>query len=196
MGGPNTSGSENISRQQQNLSAEEVALQRKEFAASEVNQKRMTDLEQPAVDRYTDLTKNASSAMQAAAPQIGQIDSSMAGARQNILNTIAPGGARDKALADLQIQSSSQKASFINQQTTSAYDKLANLGAGFGAFSLGQGNLSLGLGNEALSGLAGASNTEGSIMQAQAAAKQSLDSIFGSMFGAVGQAAGGYAMKH
>jgi hypothetical protein len=192
MSGPSTSTSSQIEQSQQAQSQQQFQLEQQQFSQSQANQAQMQTLEAPAIDFYTKMTTNANTALQAAAPQIGQIDSSMNAAKQNILNTIAPGASRDYALSQLQVQQGAQTAGLLNTETTSAYDKLANLGAGIGAFSLGQGNLATSLGGLGTTNLSGAAQTQQGVMNTQEQAKAGLESMFGSLLGGAGSAVGGF----
>src|SRR5262252_866787 len=89
----------------QNIAGQQLSI------ASEQQRKASADYDQykslisPLISRDTALAAgNRREALAAAMPVLSQLSSGWQGARQNILNTMAPGAARDRALADLATQ--------------------------------------------------------------------------------------------
>lgn len=139
----------------------------------------------PLVSQQTDLASgNRSQALAAAMPIISQLSGGFAGAKQNIMNNMAPGAARDRALADLGTQmyttiGGAQAGAVQNAPTT-----LANLGTTVGGMSLQE--LAA-----ALNAMQGASSTNFNTGQMQAQQQKAMLDFFGGL----AQTAGGVASK-
>lgn len=175
MSGPSVEPAELANSQQQTqIAATEEANSTAALAKSNT-------LEQPAINLYTQLTQgNPSAQLTATAPIIGQISSGYQASKDSIFNNIAPGAGRDYALSQLNVQSNAQKSGAIANTTAGAFDKLANLGAGYGAESLQQIGASL-------SGLSGSTSTLGQVGSQQAASKASTMGFLGSLVGGASQ---------
>lgn len=162
-------------------SAEQTQIAQQQEANSTASLNKSNTLEQPAINLYTALTTGSPTAqMTAAAPVLGQISSGYQAAKDSIFNTIAPGAGRDYALSELNVQSNAAKSSTLSNVTSSAFDKLANIGAGYGAMSLQQIGASL-------SGLTGSTGSLGQVGSQQAAAKSSTMGFLGSLVGGASQ---------
>lgn len=178
MGGPSKAQEQQqtIANQQQ-----QEGLQLQEQAQN--LQKQGLAEEKPAIDYYTALTGgDRGKALAAAGGQISNITKGADTSRAQISDSTAPGAARDIALAQVDQGANSQVASTLNAQQTGAFDKLANLGAGIGAFSLQD----LGAG---LNSTSGAASTSGAVAQEQNAQKASTLSFLGSLAGAASSGA-------
>lgn len=178
-----TNDVQNLERSNANAQA---GLANTESVLSLENQRRALQLEQPAINLYSGLTSGDPKAqLTAASPIIGQIQSGYNAAKQNILNTTAPGAARDFAMTQLPIQSNAATSGVIAQETAGAFDKLANIGAGLGSFSLNQGGLTE-------NAFAGSTQAIGQLGQQQAQQKASTMGFLGSIVsGAANVATGG-----
>ena len=169
------------------LTQQQLSLAQSENATSQANQATALQLEQPLIAKETALAsgdKNA--ALSAAMPTISQISSGYAGAKESIFNTVAPGAARDTALANLQTQAAVQPATAMASAVDQAPSVLANVGQGIGAFSIQQ----LGA---ALSGYSGASTTNQTSLQSATQQQAAKLGVAGDLLGAAGTAAGGGA---
>lgn len=177
MGAPSSSNQQNsITQQNLALSAEQEARSQKQY-------EQMQQLEAPAIAFNQGIAGGDNSkTFQAAAPLISNITSGYNAAKESIMNNTTPGAARDYALTQLPIQQNSQIANTLNTTFTSALDKLSNIGAGLGSFSLQETGAALG-------GLSGASSSNQAVMQAQEAGKASTMGVLGSLLGAGGQIA-------
>lgn len=132
----------------------------------------------PLITQQTQLaTGDRAAALSAAQPIIGQLSSGFAAAKQNIMNSIPPGAARDKALADLQAQYATSIGGAQAQLVSQAPTTLANIGTSVGQFGLQE------LGAQ-LNALSGGSTTNFNTGQLQAQQQASLLNFFGSLAGA------------
>lgn len=146
---------------------------------------RMDKLIQPAIDFNTALASgDREKSLAVAAPAIRTITDGYRAAKDNIINTVPAGPARDFALASLERDRTTSTTDAITQPFLSSFDKLANIGSGVGSFSLQE------LGAGIRSG-EGAGLSFGDIAKTGAAQKQSTMGFFGSL----AQAAGGVAGK-
>lgn len=175
MGGP--SGS-TIQTQQQ-LTQGQMQIAQQQNALQQQNYARMNQLEQPAINFYSGIAGgDAAQTNLAIQPMMSNITQGYASAKQQILNNTPPGAARDMAIAQLETQKDTATGSFLNQTVLGAYDKLANMGAGFGSFSLQELGASL-------QGYQGASGSNQILGQQQAAASpwNSISSLIGDAMG-------------
>ena len=167
------------------LTQEQLNLAESENATSQANQARALQLEQPLIDQQTALASgDKSAALAAAMPTISQISSGYQGAKESIFNTVAPGAARDTALANLQTQAAVAPATAMASAVQGAPSVLANVGQGIGAFSIQQ----LGA---ALSGYSGAASTNNSNLQSATQQQAAKLGVAGNLLSAAGTAAGG-----
>jgi len=172
MGGPSQAQT-----QQQNIAAQQnqegLALEQQSLNL----QQQGLNEEQPAINYYTALTSgNPNLALSAAAPQVSQISKSANTAQQQIADTIAPGAAQQIAQGQVIQGANTQLANTLNTTETSAFDKLANLGAGIGAFSLQ--DLGAGLGS-----VQSSASNYGQVSQEQNAQKASTLGLLGGLAG-------------
>ena len=175
MGGPPESS---INTQNQ-LTQEQIGISQQQNKLQQKNYQRMLELQQPEIAKQTALASGDQTAITtAAAPVIMQASKGFQAAKDSIFTTIAPGAARDKALADLEVNKATTIAGTEAGLVNDASGKLANIGAGLGSFSLQE----LGA---ALSGVSGASSSNQSVMQVQEQAKASTMGLIGSLAGAV-----------
>lgn len=121
----------------------------------------------------------------ASGPALGAISGQFDQAKNNILNNTPAGPGQSAALAQLPTQQAGATASTLNQTFQGALAQLSGLGT-----NMGQTGLQLA--GADLSGLSGAATTYGNVAQQKAQAKSSMDSLFGSIAGGIGTAAGGY----
>jgi hypothetical protein len=131
---------------------------------------------------------NRQQALAAAMPVISQISTGFNAAKQNIMNNVPPGAARDAALAQLQTQSAGGIATAQANMVQQAPSTLASLGQGLGGMSLQE------LGAQ-LSGLSGGASTNLGAGQMAAAQQQSMLNFFTNLVGAIGSSGpygGGY----
>lgn len=175
MGGPSKS---TINTQSQ-LTQEQLSISQQQNDLQQQNYARMNTLQQPAINFSTGVAGgDAASTMSAAAPFISNISQGYLSAKQNVMNNTTPGAARDLALANIETQKDASTSQFLNQTVLGAYDKLASMGAGYGAFSLQELGASLG-------GLSGASSSNQALGQMQAAASpwNAVSSLIGDAMG-------------
>lgn len=166
-----------------NTSNEQTALAQQEQAQSTANQAETLSLEQPLISQQTALaTGDRSTALSAAMPTISTITGGYSAAKEKINNTVAPGPARDAALANLETSRATSTANKEADLIQGAPSTLANLGSGIGAFSIQQ----LGA---ALSGYSGASQSEQSVMNVQQQQQDAKLGVAGSALGMGGQIA-------
>lgn len=169
--------SQQVQQGELNNSNAQTQISQQEEANSTAALQKSNTLEQPAINLYTALTTGSPTAqMTAAAPVLGQISSGYQASKDSIFNNIAPGAGRDYALSQLDVQSNAAKSSALSNVTSSAFDKLANLGAGYGALSLQQIGASL-------SGLSGSSSSLGQLGNQQEQGKASTMGFLGALVG-------------
>lgn len=180
MSGPD----KNLQQQQINSANRSDQLAQQQFDSSKSDKARMDDLQQPAIDYNKALASGDKTALlKATAQPIGQITQASNSAKANIMNSLPPGAARDVALAEQARDAPSQIATFINGQSLAAPDKLANIGAGLGAFSLQELGGGLRASEDATSG-------RNQVLGQQAQGKAATLGFLGSLAGA---GAGAYA---
>ena len=178
--GPSTSALESTAGAQSGLAATEAA-------SGTALQSQALSLEQPLIAKEQALsTGNRSAALSAAMPSISNITAGYQGAKESIFNTVAPGAARDTALANLETQKAVGTGTAMATQVQQAPEILANVGQGLGAFSLQE----VGAG---LSGYQGASGTQQAVLGAQTQQQAAKLGVIGSLAGGAGEAAGGGA---
>lgn len=133
MGG----ASKSIEQSQINNANQQTAIAQEQARNSDLDRAARDKAQAPAISLYTALTSgDPNKSMTAAAPLLAPISQAYQSSKDSIFNNIAPGAGRDAALAGLNIQKNAQTAGIFSSTTASAYDKLANLGSGLGAFSL------------------------------------------------------------
>lgn len=155
-----------------------------QLAFAKEDRTRMMDLLQPAIDlNKAFATGDREKATAFAAPVIGQISRSSQQAKDSIFNTIPAGPARDFALAKLEQERYGATGEAMTQPYISSFDKLANIGSGFGSFSLNEVGAGLRAGESA-------TLTNESIIRAGTNQKAATMGLLG----ALGQAAGNTAL--
>lgn len=181
MSGPkreDKSAQRDLANQQTQISREQV-----QFSKEDRDQRNL--LQDPTIKFNQALASgDRDKIMTAAALPIAELTRGTQTAKENIMNTLPPGAARDFALSQVAREGPAQTAQFINQAHLSSMDKLANIAQGFGAFSLQE--LGAGLRAGEASG-----QTRNSIMQADAQSKAATLGFLGSLAGAAGSVATG-----
>ena len=117
---------------------------------------------------------NRQAALAAAMPVISQISGGYQGAKQQIMNSLPPGAARDTALAQLETQKATGIGTAQANMVQQAPQNLAALGGTLGGMSLQE------LGAQ-LSGLSGGAQTNYQAGQMAAAQQQSMLQFFGGL---------------
>ena len=153
-------------------------------------------LQQPAIQFAQGLASgDPSKVTQAAGPQLAQISQQFAGAKQNILDTTPKGAGQDFALMQLPEQQANATAGLLGGEVNQGMNTLLGLGQGAQA---AEGNIASGLGGLSMQQLGAgltaggqASQTNQSVMQAQAQQKATMMSFIGQLAGAAGGAATG-----
>ena len=179
MSGPATQPSQNIATQQ-------TATGQQFGVLAQQSLQQMNTLEAPAINYYSGLVNSANQGnynqlVQSAGPTLGNITQQQNAALENIYSNVPAGAGRDYALAMLPQNTAGQVAQTLNSSYTGALSNLAQLGAGYGSTGLQEAGASL-------SGLSGASQTQGTVMNAQAQSKASTMGFLGALAGAGGQA--------
>lgn len=178
MGGPKKQKKQiqtasDITQRQLSLAEEQARRERESY-------QEMQRLRQPLVQQQTALASgNRQEAMGAILPILQQIGSGFHAARQQILNTLPPGAARDRALADLDMQAFSNIGAAQAATVGEAPKILASLGSESGGFGLQQ----LGA---ALAGMTGASQTNTTAAQIKAQQQASWLDFFSNLAGVAG----------
>lgn len=167
-----------------------LAPQYQQLANSYLGQS--STLESPFINFNASLASgNPQAAIQAAAPEIGNIANQSQQARANIMNNTPAGAGRDYAVASLERSKASDVSQFLNQAILGGQQNLAQLGsqqAGLGLQEQGATQAALGGAGNALSGALGAYGTAGGlynqILQNQAQNKSSTLGFLGNLAGA------------
>ncbi len=145
------------------------------------------DLFNPAIDFYKGLAGGDYNKMiQTAAPILSSISKQYTNTKQSIMDTTQSGAGRAFALASLGRDQANANAGALNNAYTSAFSSLAN----FGNIISGVGLQETGAG---LRGTEGAAQTNNQLQQVQQQRKASQLGFFGSLAGAAGSVAGGFA---
>lgn len=144
----------------------------------------MDTLMKPSIDFFSALAGGDKSAMNTTlAPQTASITKSFDSAKNNIMDSIAPGGAREFTLAGLERDKANASAMLPTNAFLQSIDALAKIGQGQGNFGLQQ----LGAGMRAGEGSVQAA---GAVQQADAQRKASQMGLLGQVAGAAGYATG------
>lgn len=182
MGGPSDSYNRAQQRQEQ-ISDRELALAERQQSFSEEDRAQRQVLMQPAINKYRHLAGgDREGAVRAMAPQLGEIASGFAAAKNNIMNMPA-GALRDAALMDLTRQKDTATGAMLAQASAAAPDVLANIGSGLGAFSLQELGASL-------RGFEGSASTSQAIAQEENQRKAQQLEFMGGLAGTAGGLAG------
>jgi hypothetical protein len=135
------------------IATEQLNLAREQNASAAEDKARALEYQQPLIAKMKSLAGgDRTEALRAAMPEIEKLSGGYQATKQSIFNTVTPGAARDKIMADVEMQKDVGIASAQAGAVRSAPEVLANVGSGFGAFSLQE----LGA---ALSGYGGASSS-------------------------------------
>lgn len=182
MSGPSAS----VEAAQSNLANQQLGIAEQQNNQSQAAYQKMQTEEAPAIGLYTALTQGSpTAAMTASAPLIAPITQGYNASQESIFNSTAPGAGRDYALSQLNVQKNANISNVFSNTTASAFDKLANIGAGQGSFSLASVGASL-------SGLTGSATTQNQLGQEQAASKAATMGFLGDIVsGASGVASAG-----
>jgi hypothetical protein len=198
MGAPQQS-KEALNNEDQAAAANTVLAQKQATIMDQQQQQSAADraralaLEQPLIDKETALAgADKTAALKASMPVISQITGGYDAARTSIFNSVPAGAARDKALADLDIQKATTTAGTQASLVEGAPDKLASIGSGFGGMSLNENASAIGAGGAGASANSSAANIYGNVSNqafAQSGKTEALQ-LFTSVAGAAGTAAG------
>lgn len=186
-----SSNSGAINSQNQIASQQEATMQQYLQLAQSQFQENKT-LQAPAINYLQGIigasgSGNYSNVLNAAGLPISQISQAGQESQANIMNQVAPGAARDYALASNARQTPTSEAQAVSSIYTSAFPTLAGLGTQAAQLGLGQSQAGISSGNSA-------ANTYGQVAQEQNQAKASTLGFFGSLAGGAGEAlSGGFA---
>lgn len=170
---------------QNTLTSEQTELARQEREQSAKDTAQREKLTAPLVAKETALAAGDRTAATAAAmPTISKISAGYQGAKQQIMNNLPPGAARDTALANLETQKATGIAGAQAGMVENAPEVLANVGQGIGAFSIQE----LGA---ALSGFSGASTSNSSAANMEMQQSQAKWGPIVGLAQAAGSAVGG-----
>jgi hypothetical protein len=149
-------------------------------AQSQASLQQMQDLIKPYISQQTKLaTGDRSAATSAAMPVISQLSGATNPTLAAIKNSLPPGAAQDKAVADFLSKQSSTIAGTESGMVQQAPQNLAGIGTTIGGMGLQE------LGAQ-LAGLQGGAQTNLGAGQMEAAQQQALLSFFGQLAGAAG----------
>ncbi len=203
MGGPNLSAQQSLGAEQQALLGQEVGASQGTLGQMQSilgplvqTYEQQQQLQQPAIQFAQGLASgNPADVTKAAAPQLSQIAQQYAGAKQNILDTTPKGAAQDFALMQLPQQQANTTAGLLGGEVNAGMNTLLGLGQGaqgaLGNIASGLGGLSMQQLGAGLTSGQGASQTNQSVMNAQAQQKANTMNFLGSLSGAAGTAASG-----
>jgi hypothetical protein len=181
MGGP----ASNTENQQSALATQQGQITEQEFQASQANLAKQNTLEQPDINFLQSVTSgNKNSLIEALGPQLTNLSTAKAATAAQIDDSVGPGAARDIAQATNIQSANTNVANLENTTATGALDKLANIGAGFGATGLSEVGA-------ALSGASGESSTLSSVANEQNQGKDATLGFLGSLTGQLGSGLAG-----
>jgi hypothetical protein len=144
----------------------------------------MDTLMKPSIDFFTSLAGGDKTAMNTTlAPQTASITKSFTDAKNNIMDSVAPGAAREFTMGNLERDKANATAMLPTNAFLQSIDALAKIGQGQGNFGLQQ----LGAGMRAGEGSAA---TAGAVQQADAQRKAAQMGLLGQVAGAAGYATG------
>jgi hypothetical protein len=172
----------------QNMTQETARLQNQTMKElldfSKARTVQMDALQKPAIDFFTAGAKGDKNTMNTAlAPAFAGVTKSFDAAKNNVLDSVAPGAGREFVMGQIERDRANQTAALPGQFHLQSLDALAKFGSGEGAFGLQQ------LGAGMRSGEASV-NSNAQIMQADAQRKASQMGLLGSLAGAGGMAVG------
>lgn len=203
LGGPNLSSQQSLGAQQQQLLGQEVGAS--QGTLGEMNSiltplvqtyEQQQQLQQPAIQFAQGLASgNPADVTKAAGPQLSQIAQQYAGAKQSVLDTTPKGAAQDFSLMQLPQQQANTTANLLGGEVNAGMNTLLGLGqnaqGALGNISSGLGGLSMQQLGAGLTAGGQASQTNQSVMNAQAQQKATTMGFLGQLAGAGGMAAGG-----
>lgn len=167
------------------ITNQQVGIASQEQQRSSADYAQMKSLIQPLITQQTDLANgNREAALSAAMPVISKLSSGWAGAKQNILNNMPAGAARDRAIADISTQMYTGMAGTQANLVREAPQTLAGVGQNLGGFSLQELGASL-------SGLQGGAQTNEGVLKAKTEQQKAWLNFFSSL----ASTAGGVATK-
>lgn len=170
---------------QSSLTQAQTQIAQQANVHQEEDRTRSLELTQPLIDKEKALaTGDRTAALSAAMPTISQLTAGYKGARDSVFNMIPAGASRDKALADLEVQKAVGTGGAMAGEVAKAPELLANIGQGYGAFSLQELGASLG-------GYAGASGSNQATAKMQSDASSAKWAPIVGLAGAAGGALGG-----
>jgi len=141
-----------------------------------------TSLLQKPTDFYTALASGDRTKMlEAAAPAIANISKQFQSTRGAINDSVAPGAARDFAVASTFRDQAGKNADFLNQAYMSSFPALQGMASDAGNFGLQREGA-------ALNGLNSAGSQNQSVIQSEVARQQAKMGMIGSLAGAAGGA--------
>lgn len=175
-------GKSSAQKQQEDLSRLQMQQSKELLDFSKQRTAQMDTLLQPLI-AFSQMTASGDKgAMNTAlAPSISGVTSAYAGSKNNIMDTLAPGAGREFALGQLERDKANNLAQLPNNAYLQSLNTLAQIGSGQGQFGLQQLGAGLRSGE-------GASQTNSTVMQAEAQKKASQLGLLGSMAGAAGMA--------
>lgn len=178
MSGVNVKPQTQLAQQQQQAFGQELGLSFQDRGL-------MESLIAPIIQFNQGLTSgDPSKVTEAAGPLLSQISSQFASAGENIRDTRPRGAGSDFALQMLPIQEANATAGALSNAALGGFQNLTNIASGQGQLALGE------LGGGLRAG-EGASSSNQSVMQAQAAQKQATMSFLGDIVKSAGMAASG-----
>lgn len=185
MGG---GGSSQTQQNQQVIASQQEQTMQQYLQLAQTQFQENTQLQAPAINYLEGIigatgTGNYGSILSAAGLPISQISQAGQQSQANIMNTVAPGAARDYALASNARQTPTSEAQAVSSIYSSAFPTLASLGTQAAQLGLGQTTAGISSGNSS-------ANTYAQVGQEQNQAKASTLGFFGELAGAAGQGAG------
>lgn len=128
--------SEKTAETQTRLTDADIRLSEESAAAARADRARRDELSAPLIAKEKALASgDRSEALKAVMPTVSRISEGYQGAKDSIFNTLPP-WARPAAMADLETKKATGIASAEAAEVAKAPEILANIGSGFGAFSL------------------------------------------------------------
>lgn len=187
MGSGNSASS--AETQQSNIAAQQNATAQEYLQFAQTQFSNATALQQPEINYEQNLvnatnTGNYNNVLSAAGPTVSAISAAGQSAQGNIMNQVAPGAARDYALAQNARQTPTNVASAVNSVYTSAFPTLASLGTQANQLALGQTSAGVSSSNAA-------STSYGNVATEANQGKAATLGFLGSLASAGGEAASG-----
>ena len=182
MGGGGPSSAE---QSQINLQKSQTGIGQQETAAGTARMTQADQIMQPAINFWQQIMGGDPKTMlKAAAPAIGNIAQSEQATEAQIMNSMPPGAGRDLALMQAKMGKNTGIASTLSNLWGQAPGALAQIGGAEQGVSLQQTGAGI-------RGFEGASQTGGTVLQAEQQRRQAKASMMGSIFSMAGMALGG-----